>query len=233
MRIAALVALLALSLTLFVLFPDLDIATSRLFYDGAIFPIANSRPIEALRRVLYAAEDLMALFTVAALMMATHRKAPVLNQSARDWLFQLSIFLLGPGLMVNLILKPLWGRVRPYHITDFGGPDPFTPVWTLSHQCLKNCSFPSGEMAGAMALTITLMMILHANPSANPYRLGQAAALSLPLVTAWQRIAAGRHFLSDILFSALAVPLIAALLALLFYPEKPRLTAVDIPPDSP
>ena len=219
--IAALLALLALALTIFVLFPNLDIATSRLFSDGTGFPIAQSAAIEALRRILYAAEDLMAVATLAALVLAWHRKAPVLNQTARDWLFQLLIFVLGPGLLVNGILKPLWGRVRPYRITEFGGPDPFTPVWSLSQQCLKNCSFPSGEMAGAMALTITLLMILHANRRANLYRLGQAAILSLPLVTAWQRIAAGRHFLSDVTFSALLIPLIAAVLAPLFYPKIP------------
>ena len=219
--IAALLALLALALTIFVLFPNLDIATSRLFFDGTGFPIAQSAAIEALRRILYAAEDLMAVATLAALVLAWHRKAPVLNQTARDWLFQLLIFVLGPGLLVNGILKPLWGRVRPYRITEFGGPDPFTPVWSLSQQCLKNCSFPSGEMAGAMALTITLLMILHANRRANLYRLGQAAILSLPLVTAWQRIAAGRHFLSDVTFSALLIPLIAAVLAPLFYPKIP------------
>jgi membrane-associated phospholipid phosphatase len=38
------------------------------------------------------------------------------------------------------------------------------------------------------------------------------AVLPMPF-TAWQRIAAGRHFLTDVIFSALLVALVAVLLA--------------------
>ena len=36
---------------------------------------------------------------------------------------------LGPGLLVNGILKDYWGRPRPAEISNFGGDKEFRPVW--------------------------------------------------------------------------------------------------------
>ena len=194
-----------------VTFPSLDLATARLFYDGTAFPIAANRPVEAVRVALYAAEDLGFLLTLALAM----RRRPFLNLTARQWLFQMLVYLLGPGLIVNGILKRFWGRARPFQVTEFGGSAPFSRAWAISDQCCGNTSFVSGEMAGATALAISLAMILHANrlrTGEKVYWLGLLATLALLLVTAWQRMAAGKHFLSDIVISALLVCLMAAVL---------------------
>jgi membrane-associated phospholipid phosphatase len=51
------------------------------------------------------------------------------------------------------------------------------------------------------------------------YQMGVGAALLLPLVTAWQRMAAGRHYLSDVVISIMLVALLAALLHWLLAPK--------------
>ena len=182
---------------------------------GDLCLLAN-RPVEALRMTLYAAE-VIAFLAVLALTLL---KKPFLNLSQRDWLFQLLIFLIGPGIIVNGILKRLWGRARPFQTTDFGGQQSFTKAWQINLDGGGNSSFVSGEMAGATALAICLTMILRANQSRigpNLYRVGLTLALSLPLITAWQRMAAGRHFLSDVVISALLIGLLAAVLHRILY----------------
>lgn len=215
---AALAIALLVASALFFAYPDLDLATARLFYDGITFPISGNPLVEALRNALIVAED-GAFVLVLGLSMA-NRKAPILNLGPRDWLFQTMIFVLGPGLIVNGILKRFWGRARPFQIEEFGGTASFTKAWAFADQCAANCSFVSGEMAGATALAISITLVVNANRhqlSPGFYRMVQALSGALPLVTAWQRMAAGRHFLSDVVISALLVGLLVALQHRLFY----------------
>ena len=217
-----------------VAFPTVDLATAQVFYNGITFPIEANRPVETIRMALYAAEDVGFLLTLAL----TLRRQTFLNLAPRDWLFQMLIFLLGPGLLVNGILKRLWNRPRPFQITDFGGKADFSRAWAVSDQCCGYRSFVSGEMAGATALAICLTLILRANrQNLGPilYRAGLALTLSLPLFTAWQRLAAGRHFLSDVAIAALLTALLAAMLHRIVYRDRPPqalLTSQPIPPIS-
>ena len=70
-------------------------------------------------------------------------------------------------------------------------------------------------------MAIALCMLLQANRRRMApiiYQVGIFTALLLPLVTAWQRMAAGRHYLSDVVLGTLLVALLAALLHRVFYP---------------
>jgi lipid A 4'-phosphatase len=148
------------------------------------------------------------------------------------------LFLLGPGLIVNGILKPFWDRARPFQIAQFGGAADFTPAWVISQACCGYRSFVSGEMAGATALAISLFLILRANRVAlgeTSSNAGLVLALGVPLFTAWQRMAVGRHFLSDIVLAALVTLLLAATLRhILGTPARRQvlLTSQLIPPIS-
>lgn len=211
------------ALAVFVALPGADIATSRLFFDGTTFPVQENRAVEGVRLALYVAEDIAALVTLLITAIALWGKRQVLGLTARDWLFGFGVFALGPGLLVNGILKPVWGRARPWRVAEFGGPLTYTQPWQISDQCHGGCSFVSGEMAGAVALAIVLIMIMRANRIAMGkigYGFGLAIAAALPLVTGWQRIAAGKHFLSDVVFAALFVALLASVLSRLFYPRQ-------------
>ena len=213
------VAVLAAS-WLFIAYPSLDIATAKLFFDGAQFPIATNPWVNALRNALIWAED--GGFVLVVVFAFASRKRPILNLHPRDWAFQALVFLLGPGLIVNGLLKRQWGRARPFMTQDFGGNAQFSTAWEFADQCARNCSFVSGEAAGATALTISLCLVLRANRHLMAplvYQMGVGAALLLPLVTAWQRMAAGRHYLSDVVISIMLVALLAALLHWLLAPK--------------
>ena len=205
---------LGLATLVFCLWPGVDLWASRLFFDGSSFPVQTMTTVEVMRRLFYTLEDLAGLAAFPLAIWAA-RRGPVLGQGARVWAYQGLVFLLGPVLVVNVLIKPLWARPRPYRITDFGGPDLFQPIWQLHGTCLRNCSFSSGEMAGAAALSLMGVMLVQVNRArlSGTYPLALILAL-LPLpFTAWQRIAAGRHFLSDVVFSLLVVGLSAALLS--------------------
>jgi lipid A 4'-phosphatase len=223
MRAIAALALAALATSwLFAAYPTLDIAASGLFYDGTTFPIATNPWVNGLRNALIWAED--GGFVLVLIAWLASRKGPILNLPTRAWAFQAMVFLLGPGLIVNGLLKRQWGRARPFMTQDFGGNAQFSKAWEFADQCARNCSFVSGEAAGATALAISICMILRANRHLMPlqvYQMGVVLALLLPLVTAWQRMAAGRHYLSDVVISVLLVALLAALLHWLLAPKAP------------
>ncbi len=221
MRAIAALALAVLAASwLFAAYPNLDIATSGLFYDGTTFPIAANPWVNGLRNALIWAED--GGFVLVLIACLISRKGPILNLPARAWGFQALVFVLGPGLIVNGLLKRHWGRARPFMTQDFGGNAQFSTAWQVADQCARNCSFVSGEAAGATALAISICMVLRANRHLMPplvYQMGVGVALLLPLVTAWQRMAAGRHYLSDVVLGTLLVALLAALLHWLLAPK--------------
>jgi lipid A 4'-phosphatase len=227
---------LVVAMALFWAVPGLDLAVSGWFYDGAGFPVRSTRWIEAIRLTLYAAEDAAAVVTLGLALLTVWRGITVVRLAARDWFYAFGVFAVGPGLVVNGILKRFWGRARPSAVVEFGGTAQFTPPWQISDQCERNCSFVSGEMSGAVAVAILLLMVAAANRAAlgRPvYRAAVFAIAAVPLFTAWQRVAAGQHFLSDVVLGGLIVVLIAALLRRLVYPSGPGASAVDFPPSTP
>ncbi len=227
MRVVWLGLTLLVASALFAAVPAVDLAASHLFYDGSAFPVAQNRLIEALRLTLYGAEDLAAVLTLGLALVTGWTGRALWRLAPRDWLFSFAVFAAGPGLLVNGILKPLWGRARPDAVAEFGGMARFTPAWAISDQCQADCSFVSGEMAGAVALAVLFGLL------ARGGRAVWALVWIIPLFTAWQRVAAGRHFLSDVVLSAVMVALIAAVLARLFYPVRAPASAVDFPPPTP
>ena len=77
-------------------------------------------------------------------------------------------------------------------------------------------------MAGAAALSLMAVMLAKANRRhlSGFYPVALALAVAPLPFTAWQRLAAGRHFLSDEVFSLLVIALIAAMLSGMLKPAK-------------
>lgn len=199
----------------FALFPGLDRLVSSLFYNGQGFAVEQIRAVEAVRIALHSAENVVPFVALALCGVAVWR-GPILRLGATDWLYGLCVFVIAPGLMANVITKPLWGRARPANILEFGGTLQYSQPWQFSDQCQAGCSFVSGEMAGATALALVLAMILQANPAVGIRAVLWSVIWAIPCFTAWQRIAAGRHFLSDVVFGCLFTLVLASLVSLLF-----------------
>lgn len=211
--IAGLAAVAVAVFVAFSIWPVLDLSVTQAFYDGAKFPVEIFPGIESLRLALWNSTIAMAVFALAMAAATRFLGAPLLGLGVRVWGAILLIFVLGPGILVNVLLKEHWGRARPVNTANFGGSANFTPPYQITDQCASNCSFVSGEAAGSTAFAIAVLLILAANHARLPsfvFRLGQTIAVAVPLFTAWQRVAAGRHFLSDVVLAMVFVTLIAA-----------------------
>ena len=116
-------------------------------------------------------------------------------------------------MLINLVIKPLWGRARPAATTEFGGSLIYTTPFQLSDQCHRACSFVSGETSALFpCATVFCLLVL---PLLRPgMRLWAMAGIGfLAISGSLLRIAFGGHFLSDVIFSAV----ISTLLTLVFF----------------
>lgn len=210
-----------LAMVPFVLAPSIDTVVAGLFFDGKVWmggPLSD-----ALRSALWRLSGVVLFASFVLWLVALLRKALAFGGSARFWGLIVLVYTLGPGLMADGLLKRFWGRARPADVTGFGGAMDFTPPWMPADQCLSNCSFVSGEVSGSTATAIALLLVLglwRARLSPLAYRLLAAAALALPLVSALQRMATGRHFLSDVVFAMLFTLLVASILRVALFGRK-------------
>lgn len=203
----ALGAVLVLS-AYFMLFPGVDLAVSGLFHDPVRgFALSGEPVLKALRKSSSLVLGLILFGVLVHLAtQAVRRRGRALASARRGW-FLLAGLVMGPGLVVNTLLKDNWGRPRPVQIDLFGGEAGYVDVWRMSDACQTNCSFVSGESSSAAWMVAALVLV----PA--PWRrwaiwpvLAYAAALSL------NRLAFGGHFLSDILLSWAITGLVLAAL---------------------
>jgi membrane-associated PAP2 superfamily phosphatase len=177
--------------------PDLQIA--QLFFDPVSrrFLGAANPYVGMLREHGYVAIVTCAGVAVAALVTKMLRP-PRRTIPGRAVLFLVSTLALGPGLVVNGVFKEHWHRPRPVQVTEFGGSKPYVDWWNPTGTCERNCSFVSGEASAAAWMFAPAML---APPQ---WRAAAFAAASIfTLVISVSRMAAGGHFLSDVIFAVL------------------------------
>lgn len=202
--------LLIVSATLsafFLLFSSLDIWFSRLFYNAEFGFPATLVPVfnwmRGLANALVWAIGIALIASVAVKLTWPLRSSLI---SPRTSLFLGSTLLIGPGLLVNGILKTAWGRPRPTEIVEFGGDLPFVEVWRITDYCSSNCSFVSGEASTAVWLMALVLVV----PLAWRNRVA-VVALILAVIFSLNRVAFGGHFVSDVLISWSLTLLIVAI----------------------
>lgn len=221
-RIAALArrpwAVVAVLLVPLVAFPAIDLAVSGWFYEpGRGFPLRFLPLFEFVRKGLPAV-----LFGILAYMLAMAAAGSVFRQRFlgigwREAAFVSLSLAVGPGLVVNSLLKEWWGRARPSQIVEFGGEALFSPALLLSDQCAGNCSFASGH--GALGFWVVAFAML----APSPWRpAAMAAALSFGFLIGMVRVAQGGHFLSDVVFAGVITVGITMLLHRLLYRDQYR-----------
>jgi lipid A 4'-phosphatase len=191
---AIFVAALLAAGAVFLLIPQVDLATSGLFYDpqrGFLF--AGWGPVRFVEHsVPLISWGIGILVAIGALALVCGRQ--LWRFDARALVFVALATALGPGLLVNTVLKDHWGRARPAQVAEFGGPHKFTAAPLISDQCPKNCAFVSGHAALGFSLVSFAFLL----PAGRRRRTAVLAAVGFGALVGFARIAGGRHFLSDV-----------------------------------
>ncbi len=193
---------------LFWWFPALDIMAASAFHiPPRGFVGEQSLALVVTLRLGRAVGWLVGAVMVGVLILRLLKSAWLSPAIWRRWWVTLLAVLLGPGLLVNGILKAYMGRPRPLQTILFGGKAEFVPAWTYSKGCAANCSFVSGEAS------FGLFLIIFAFWFTGPARWLALIVLGLfGVAMSINRMAFGAHFLSDVLlawcFTALVILLI-------------------------
>lgn len=215
-----LVALTAIASLLLYLFPTVDLMVSSLFYGGPDrFEASISPFLRRVRELGKEASRIYAAAAIAGLLVPFLFGGTRFLLRARDALFLALVQIVGPGLIVNILLKGFWGRARPMNVEEFGGDMPFTAPWVIVDHCAWNCSFVSGEGASSIAL---IALALIAPRSWRPTIV--VSVILFTLVMSLNRIAFGGHFFSDVVLSWLITLLVIAVLHKMIYSPQSRIT---------
>lgn len=213
--VLALVALLVLGGL--AIWPPGDLAVARLFWSGGKF-IGRGPNASTIRLVAWYLPFVVFAAFALAWLLAQARFWPVrFAPAGRSVLFLALTLALGPGLLVNGLLKEHSHRPRPGQTAEFNGPWAFRPFYRFDGACKTNCSFASGETASAFWL------VAPASLAPPPYRpAAVAAALVFGAGVAILRMAFGGHYLSDVLAAALLTLAIVAATRRILWPRSRR-----------
>jgi lipid A 4'-phosphatase len=187
--------------------PGIDLYVSRAIRDACEDSWCRGSALVAARYVFI---SFFVVVSVATLLI-TVRTLVVTGRwiglpQARCW-FVVAALAVGPGIVANLILKDNLGRARPRDVVEFGGAKAFTPAFVPSAECLRNCSFVSGEASSIYASFFALALVV------PQYRMVLlATGIAGGTLAGAIRMLQGAHFLSDVLFAGIFMALTVSLL---------------------
>ena len=221
-------ALVTIGLTsiAFVVFPQLDLAFSRFFAVGGSFPTDGHWLFHAFSRTLTLLGRAVGVALVIALaigllpMVAQSALGGRMRRQRRAVAFLLLSLVVGPGLLANYVLKTTTSRARPANVTEFGGSQKFTRAFAVANQCDHNCSFVSGDVAGA-TLVVAGFFIARSRRARMTWLIG---GLAFGAAVGAARIVSGHHFLSDV-FVAMALTYVVTALCAAWLLRAPNTTS--------
>lgn len=185
---------------IFLYYSQIDIKVSSFFYKNNFY-LANCFIVKFIYQATRVIIALFSISTVFLLILDLVFKKDFFHIRKKALVYLLITLILGPGLIVNTLLKDNFGRARPSQIKEFGGNKNFTPAFVISNQCKKNCSFTSGHAAAAFYFLALVPLFRR--------RKTQICIASLALfwgsLVGFIRIIQGGHFLSDVVFSAFII----------------------------
>ena len=228
MRKLIILGLMTSSLSLlFAYNPEIDLAVSRLFFSEEYekFLLAKNPILNIVANSAFILAALV-LFINALLIMKKFFETRSLNfQLYKRESFVILVFLIGSIILIQGFIKPYFGRARPDTIQEFGGKLEFSPAFKASEQChathfivifhksfnlpLSNCSFVSFHTSLGFVLVACAMRMNHKR------RLFIIVASSFAILFMIARILQGKHFLSDVIFSACLMLILMNSLSLL------------------
>jgi len=180
--------------------PSLDLFISSVFYyENKGFILQSFYKV-----TIFFRQILLPLLIIYILFIPFFSKLPLIKKIFFGYVFKLkdiffiwSLMVFNVVFVVNIIMKNMWGRVRPNDVVGFGGADYFTPWYQLSNQCNVNCSFVSGDAAVGFSLIIFYFL------TKKEIYIWLSLLLGFALGTI--RIMEGGHFFSDIIFACIFV----------------------------
>lgn len=187
--------------------PELDLRIAATFYDDANGFTSHDLPLvtaiyHGVNWVARAAFlILVCLLTGAVAVQAVRKVKPVPPRPLRPTRLRQALacallsLVIGPGLLINLVLKENVGRARPIQVKAFGGDRQFSAALRMARQCDRNCAFVSGHAAVGFWFA-TGYAISRRRNRAWLY-IGALAGFVVGLI----RIVAGGHWFSDIVFA--------------------------------
>lgn len=191
---------LAILTTILFASSSIDIAALRGFYRPEAldhWPLANEMPWSAIYRLASIITVTLVAIGLAAIAAGVLRKRPMWR---RYGVFLLLALVLGPGLVVNAVFKAHWDRPRPRDIVEFGGSLPYTPAPLLG---AEGRSFPCGHCSVGYLFGAGWWVWRRRRPGLA--RASLALGIGAGAILGLGRMAAGGHFLSDVIWSALLV----------------------------
>ena len=180
--------------------PDFDIFLSNFFYYGNNqFMIQSYYVVSIIFRKILIPLLLLYIFILPIISKFISIEKLFFNYkfSLKEIVYIWLSGLLTLILIINVLLKDMWGRTRPNDIIQFGGEGFFTPWYKFGDSCISNCSFVSGDSSVGFALVMFYFII-----KKNIYCY---LALFFGTTIGFIRIFAGGHFFSDIVFSQIVV----------------------------
>ena len=198
-REALCLAGIVIAVTLLFGFTDLDLAAARWFYSPHAadhWPLARRLPWSLLYRLapwITASLILLSFAALAAGFTATGER-----WRARGVFVLLSV-VLAAGLLGNALFKDHWLHPRPRDLVEFGGALHYVPSPLIGHE--GGASFPCGHCTVGFLYGVGWWIWKRRRPLVAAASLG--AGLALGSILGIGRMAAGAHFLSDIVWSAL------------------------------
>ena len=181
----------------------LDLTIASLFYDPTtqrFWDVSNRYVLMVREHGLVAVYTCVACILLGLMSLLPWRVPSIRIRSAAALT---AAILLGPGLLVNALLKPYWGRPRPLEVLSFGGTLPYVDWWNPAGACPSNCSFMSGEASMAAWLFGPALLM------PPPWRgIAIAVAAAFTIAVSLGRMATGSHFFSDIIIGVLTTILI-------------------------
>ncbi|KQC07750.1 MAG: hypothetical protein APR54_05625 [Candidatus Cloacimonas sp. SDB] len=198
---------LLLSLTIIFNLTGLDLIIQSKFYNSETgWFLKNSQPWS----FIYNFGNLPALILSvgALLIIALSTYYEKLKKITKVSLYLILVMALGPGLLVNSILKDNWGRPRPRNIAEFGGKYQYEEVLTIDPES-RGKSFPCGHASMGFYFFVLYFIFRKKNKCLA----GSLLFFSLIFgsLIGLARIIQGGHFASDVIWTGGLLYLTSAL----------------------
>ena len=196
-------------------FVDIDPVLTSLFYLGDKAWVGEVEWVEFLYQYGTIPANFLGVLSIIALLRLPFRRRKKVVLSI--FLGYLLCWIIGPGLIVNVLLKSEFQRPRPYETVMFGGDKEYSSPMEIGG---GGESLASGHASAGFVLTFFFFVFYRLGKPATAYTIYFSAWL-LGLLLSYARISTGNHFLSDILIALCITQLVNAICVIpLFLPRK-------------